>query len=188
MSKKILFLIDVQYDFINGSLAVEGAKETMDNLCEFLKENGPMYDKIILTADWHPITHCSFKENGGMWPKHCVQHSVGAAIYEPLLKTLDEIKSDYVILTKGDNEDHEEYSVFKNEVSCNAIKGICSSLETNDIDFAGIALNYCVKDSILDCKRTLPNINLHLFKEFSPSIGEAEPTLKKLEEFNIHIM
>lgn len=31
-TKKLLLLVDVQYDFINGSLAVEGAPEVMDAL------------------------------------------------------------------------------------------------------------------------------------------------------------
>lgn len=188
MSKKILMLIDCQIDFISGSLAVKDAKETMDGLCDFIIENGKSYDKIILTADWHPTTHCSFQDNGGMWPKHCVQHSVGASIYQPLLEALDKINSDYVVLTKGDNEDREEYSVFKNEKSCKEIKAICETLGTEHMDYVGIALDYCVKDSILDCKRELPNMNIHLFPQFSPCIGDKDATLAKLEESNVDIM
>ena len=91
---KLLLVIDCQYDFINGSLAVKGAGPTMDRLAEFIKENGASYKKIVLTADWHPLTHCSFKDNGGTWPKHCVQYTQGAAIYQPIIDTLDTIKSD----------------------------------------------------------------------------------------------
>ena len=35
--KKLLLLVDVQYDFINGSLAVEGAPEVMDALARFIE-------------------------------------------------------------------------------------------------------------------------------------------------------
>lgn len=188
MNNKILVIVDAQYDFIDGSLAVNGAQETMNNLCDFIKENGLMYDKIVLTADWHPISHCSFKANKGEWPTHCVQHSIGAAIYAPILSELDKLGSDYIVLTKGDNEDREEYSVFKNEESSNKLVKLCEALETKDIDFCGIALDYCVKNSILDAKRTLPHINMHLYKDFSPCIGNVEETLKDLENNGIHII
>lgn len=188
MNNKICFLIDVQNDFISGSLAVNGAQEKMDALCEFIRENGEMYDQIFITADWHPISHLSFKENGGEWPVHCVQHTNGASIYEPLMKAIHEKMLNYTVLTKGDNEDREEYSVFRNESSSKTIKTVCDILKVKDIDFCGIAMDYCVKDSILDAKRELSGINLHLYKDFSPAIGNPEETLLKLEDNGIHII
>ena len=35
--KSLLLLVDVQYDFINGSLAVEGAPSMMDALADYIK-------------------------------------------------------------------------------------------------------------------------------------------------------
>ena len=77
MAKKLLLVIDAQYDFIFGSLAVNGADKMMEDLASYIKDSGKGYESIIATADWHPITHCSFKENGGEWPMHCVAYSNG---------------------------------------------------------------------------------------------------------------
>ena len=182
---KILLLIDCQYDFLdNGKLAVNGATAAMDKLAQFIIENGPAYDKIILTTDWHPFTHCSFKDNGGMWPVHCVQHSKGAAIYEPILEALNKIKADYIVLRKGVNEDHEEYSIFKNGKSCDKLIAICEEqFKVTDVDVAGIALDVCVFDSLKDGLRGLPNVNFHLLKDFSPAITKegAEKVFKYIE-------
>lgn len=169
---KLLLVIDCQYDFINGSLAVKGAGPTMDRLAEFIKENGASYKKIVLTADWHPLTHCSFKDNGGTWPKHCVQHTQGAAIYQPIIDTLDTIKSDYTVLTKGKIEDHEEYSIFKNNISKNIIVNTCNTLEITDIDVVGIAYDYCVACSVKDGMRHFPNVNFHIYKDLCPYIAQ----------------
>lgn len=188
MNKKILMLIDCQFDFISGSLAVNGSEEKMNGLCDFIRENGQMYDQIILTADWHPYTHCSFKENGGEWPSHCVEHTMGASIYQPLINALNDIKSDYLVLTKGDNEEREEYSIFRNEKSKNILEKIVKAFKVEDIDFCGIALDYCVKDSVLDAKRAFPNINMHLYKDFSPCIGDVNETLDNLENNGVHII
>lgn len=171
---KVLLIIDAQYGFLEGgNLPVEGATAKMDELVRFIRENGPAYSKILLTADWHPHIHCSFKDNGGMWPEHCVQFTHDAAIYQPIIDVLNEIKADYKVLTKGIDEDHEEYSVFKNEKSHNHIVSVCNYLEVTDIDVAGIALNYCVKESVKDGLRALPNVNFHVIKDFCPAIPDG---------------
>ena len=182
--------MDPQYDFLEGGkLAVNGATAAMDKLAQFIIENGPAYDKIILTTDWHPFTHCSFKDNGGMWPVHCVQHSKGAAIYEPILEALNKIKTDYIVLRKGVNEDHEEYSIFKNGKSCDKLIAICEKqLNVTDIDVAGIALNYCVKNTVIDAKKELPNINIHVLKDFCPAIGDPHEALVSIEHNDIEII
>ena len=171
---KALLIIDAQYDFLEGGkLGVDGATSAMDKLAQFIVENGSTYDKIILTTDWHPFTHCSFKDNGGMWPPHCIQHSHGAAIYEPILEALNKIKADYVVLKKGVNEDHEEYSIFKNKKSCDRLIAICEEqLKVTDVDVAGEVFEFCIADTVKDGLRSLPHVNFHIIKDFCPILDE----------------
>lgn len=178
---KMLLIIDCQYDFINGSLAVNGAEETMDKLAVYIRENASNYNSIIATADWHPHTHCSFKENGGIWPSHCVQHTKGAAIYQPIIDALNSSKTNYSIVTKGLDEDHEEYSIFKNTDSLTAILGACTAFDITEITVVGIAYDYCVADSVKDGLRALPKINFKVLREFCPHI--ANDTADKFTSF-----
>src|SRR5439155_1642544 len=39
---------------------------------------------VCFTRDWHPPDHCSFRENGGPWPSHCVRKSTGAEFHPDL--------------------------------------------------------------------------------------------------------
>ena len=183
MTSKILLVVDPQYDFLEGGkLAVNGATATMDKLAKFIIENGSTYDKIVLTTDWHPFTHCSFKDNGGMWLAHCIQHSHGAAIYEPILDALNKINADYIVLRKGINEDHEEYSIFKNDKSCDKLISICEKqLEVTDVDVTGVAYDYCIADSVKDGLRALPNVKFHVIKDLCPAI--AQDTADKFTNF-----
>ena len=50
--KKVLVIVDPQNDFITGSLAVEGAKEKMEKLTEYLSDN--LYNEVMITMDSHP--------------------------------------------------------------------------------------------------------------------------------------
>ena len=86
--KKVLIIVDPQNDFITGTLAVNGAKEKMLKLTEYIAMNSMNYDNIMVTLDSHPEDHCSFKENGGIWPKHCVMYNNGWAMPEYLQSVL----------------------------------------------------------------------------------------------------
>lgn len=171
-TNRILVIIDAQFDFINGSLGVEGAEEKMNRLSEFIKTNNKDYDLIVLTADFHPITHCSFEKNGGIWPIHCLQHSKGAAIFTPILTAIENSDADFQILTKGIDEDHEEYSVLKNAESKKKLTAIINAHDIQYADFAGIADVYCVKDSISDFHREFPNVKVGVYPEFVGNMDE----------------
>ena len=186
---KLLLVIDAQYDFLeNGKLGVYGATELMDKSINYIEAHGKDYAICIATVDWHPITHCSFKENGGMWPSHCIQYSHGAAIYEPILMALNDRTNNFEILTKGIDEDHEEYSIFKNKKSAEKLKKIVEIYGIDEIDVMGIALDVCVSSTIKDGKRIFPNVKWGLLKDYSPSINSPEDTLKQLDEYNVKII
>ena len=117
MEAKLLLIVDPQIDFISGSLVVPGAVKAMDGLSKYVEENSKNYDLIFITADWHPITHCSFKENGGEWPMHCVSNTLGAALYDSIMQQIFENKVTYKVYTKGMNSNtqmqiHKFYSLF----------------------------------------------------------------------------
>lgn len=145
--KKILLAIDCQMDFLEGgSLGVNGATSKMDALVEHI--NNSEYDMVVFTADWHPSNHISFVENGGIWPKHCVQHTHGASIYQPLLEITDKKNIPYRVLTKGDITNKEEYSVMDNYHSSMSFLRIAENIE--QIDVCGIANEYCCLNTVKD--------------------------------------
>ena len=95
---RLLLIVDPQIDFISGSLAVNGAAKAMDALADYLYKRNELYQYKIVTNDWHPLNHCSFQRNGGSWPVHCVQYSIGAAIYPKLVEPLFNINSTTKVL------------------------------------------------------------------------------------------
>ena len=189
MGKNVLFVIDGQNDFIEGgSLPVTGGKAAMNNMAGYIRDNYKKYSLIVFTVDWHPQTHCSFESNGGIWPTHCVQHSHGAAIYQPLLDVLDENKIDYIVLTKGLHEDHEEYSIFKNTISKHILEKYNDNEKYDTVDFGGLALDYCVKDSIMGAKKVFTNSKLRLLKDCTAAIGKPEETYEYLINNEVEII
>lgn len=145
--KKLLLIVDAQYDFINGSLAVEGAEEKMNALAEYVKGLKPgEYQQIIMTADFHPYDHCSFSQ----WPVHCVQHSHGASIWQPLFDAVHSLMSDALVFTKGDNSESEEYSILANPRNGKRLLDIISIAGIDEIHICGLCGDFCVGNTIKD--------------------------------------
>jgi nicotinamidase-related amidase len=62
-----LLIVDVQNDFITGSLALsdcpakQNGAEVVPIINDLIEKNE--FNAIIYTQDWHPKDHCSFVEN-----------------------------------------------------------------------------------------------------------------------------
>lgn len=158
--KKILIVVDYQYDFYHpdGALYVPGAEKLYDNILKII----PNFDGVIFTLDDHPINHCSFRENGGIWPLHCVEGTQGASIPLEFVKQA----KNYVFEYKGMLYNAEEYGAF------NIIENLDFTLDLlhtfiEDCEFVicGVAGDYCVyetlKNLIRHCDGT-ENIKLYL--------------------------
>jgi nicotinamidase/pyrazinamidase len=178
---KMYIAIDTKKRFKEGgNLAVAGGKKCGDLQAEHLKENKNEYAVVGATVDWHPHTHCSFNINGGTWNPHCEQFSEDAAIYQPLLDVLHGCPN-FKVFTKGLDEDHEEYSVFKNEKSRDRIIALVNAYDIDEIHVGGIAYDYCVAETVKDGLRVLPNVRFVVHKDFCAAISEE--TAKPFTDF-----
>ncbi|MDD2602239.1 MAG: isochorismatase family protein [Prevotella sp.] len=170
---KMLLIVDPQIDFITGSLPVPGASEAMDKLSKYVIEHNDDYTVRIVTSDWHPYNHCSFSRKGGPWPSHCVQHSVGAAIWQPLVDALNLSRGGYTLLYKGTRVDKEEYSIMQNADSTTVIIRLINALKIGQIDLCGLAGNVCVLNTAKDLIAIFGSEKLHILTGYTPSLDDG---------------
>lgn len=190
--KNILLIVDPQNDFITGTLPVEGAEERMKNLADYIEKKGHVYDCICITLDSHPEDHCSFKENGGIWPKHCVSFTEGWELPGYLN---DAINHTYgcgiAAYHKGDLVDKEEYSIFDNEedgfVLANQLRDLVKEGEIY-VDICGIAGDYCVLETLKGLRKIVPDECISILFDFTASIDGGEKLLTYARENQINII
>jgi nicotinamidase-related amidase len=171
MSRKsitALLVIDMQYDFVHGSLAVPDATSIIDNINSLLAL--PFKIKIA-TKDFHPADHVSFAavhdkppfsritvyppgDNQDdraleqvLWPVHCVASTPGAEF----VKGLHHEAFDAVV-HKGTHRDLETYSGFRDpwHLATTELPSLLEAQEVTDIVIVGLAGDYCVKCTALD--------------------------------------
>ena len=185
MVTKILLIVDPQNDFITGSLAVKGAKEKMMKLSDNTLFNG--YDYICITLDSHPKDHCSFKENGGSWPRHCVLYTNGwnTPEYFDIATGNNEIRYYH----KGTESDKEEYSIFDNAKDGQVLVNQISELIDKggvSVDICGIAGDYCVLETLKGLLQFVSPRYVKVLTQYTASIDGGEKLMNFIKENNLN--
>jgi nicotinamidase-related amidase len=191
--KKTLVIVDLQWDFIGGSLAVDGAEEAVKNIIGKLMTDETI-GEVIFTADWHPSNHCSFKENGGQWPSHCVQYTIGAGIDTSVIETCHKRQIPYQVFLKGMDYDNEEYGAFINILD-HVTDGVFTGSNfygTSKADFGyskvevcGIAGDYCVLQTLRNLMKSHKITDLSVFTDGIVSIDGGDTLETFIKDNNI---
>ncbi|MBR4146562.1 MAG: isochorismatase family protein [Bacteroidales bacterium] len=187
---RMLIIVDPQVDFTTGSLATAKGPEAMDRLAKAI-ENDVLdkYNWVIVTQDAHPRNHCSFVENGGVFPPHCVEGTEGMEVYPALQKALDakmdKLSGGVHYMTKGDLADKEEFSIFQNEHSGEKLTKTITEFEKFDgIDICGIATDYCVYETVKDLTAIYPAKQIRIVTNCIAAVDDNDTKLADLMKEN----
>jgi nicotinamidase/pyrazinamidase len=195
-----LLIIDIQNDFITGSLAIDHSYSIISKINQIKTH----FDIVILSQDSHPKNHISFASNNNtnimsskqltyndikynqiMWPDHCVKNSIGEKFHNEL-----EISNKDIVVKKGENYLIDSYSVFFDNLKLNQtnLDNILKKHNVKNLYLCGLAFDYCVKFTAIDAKELGYNVNI--IKDLTESVNPEEDTnnVNKLEELNINML
>lgn len=144
-SKSALLVTDIQNDFCpGGSLGVPGGDAIIPLVNEYVRFFHRQGVHVIASRDWHPPGHCSFKEQGGPWPVHCVQGSWGGQFHPNLV-----LSPGTIIISKATDPKREAYSAFEGT----PLEERLRELGADMLFVTGIATDYCVRNTVLDARK-----------------------------------
>ena len=83
--KKALVVIDMQNDFIDGSLGTPEAQAIVLNVSERVKAAVQDGEKLIFTQDTHPKNYLQTAEGKKLPVEHCIKPSHGWALTSSLI-------------------------------------------------------------------------------------------------------
>lgn len=157
-----LVVVDMLYDFIDGSMACKNAEAAVGESLSLIKKKigeEPAEGSedvirgsfpILFVCDSHPANHSSFTKQGGPWPPHCVAGTRGAEIHDSLKPYIE----DELVFRKGENPLQEQYSGFEGINSAGQTLGeVLEMLGIKNVFVCGIATEYCVRQTCEDLKK-----------------------------------
>lgn len=149
----VLVLVDIQNDFVSGTLAIPGAAD----IIPVVNRLAARFPHVIVTQDWHPPGHISFASaHPGrkhrdtittaygpqtVFHDHCVQGTPGAELAPGLAVTAAEL-----IIRKGWRRDMDSYSAFveNDRTTTTGLGGYLRARGIERVFCAGLALYGCV--------------------------------------------
>ncbi|MCR4955554.1 MAG: cysteine hydrolase [Lachnospiraceae bacterium] len=132
---KTLIVVDMQKDFIDGSLGTKEAVAIVPNVVKKIKEYRENKDQIIFTRDTHQKNYLETQEGKNLPVEHCIEGTAGWQIASEI-----EVQPEDMVINKvtfGHVWDKED------------IKG-------SEIELVGLCTDICVISNALGIKAVLP--------------------------------
>ena len=142
--KKLLIIVDYQYDFVSGTLGFEGAEKLIPIIKEkienYLKEN----QHIIYTLDTHNVDYLTSTMEGKKLPvEHCLRTTKG-------WKVVDEV--DYL---------DRAIKVFEKPTFPSLeLANYLKDKDYEEVELCGLVSNICVLSNAVMVKASLPNAKI----------------------------
>lgn len=142
--RKILVVVDMQNDFITGSLGTKEAENIVENVLNRIKEYPP--DCIYATRDTHETDYLNTMEGTFLPVEHCIHGTTGWQIQENIEKAIPQA----VFIDKPTFGSKELVTVLEQENAREAI----------EIELIGLCTDICVVTNALLLKTALPETRI----------------------------
>lgn len=169
--KKLLIVVDVQNDFVDGALGTPEAQAIIPNVVNKIKN----WDgDIFCTQDTHREDYLSTREGKNLPVEHCIDGTDGHKINEEVMKAL--IHNDFVKLKKF-------------TFGCTALPELIRPLGYDYIELVGLCTDICVVSNVMLLKAHFPEIDIAVDASccagVTPDSHNAALTTMKMCQINI---
>lgn len=190
-SKDVFIVIDVQVDFVSGSMAIPDAQKIITPI----NEAAEIFEHVVVVTDWHPADHVSFSANHpgtkhmdrvqvaygeqGVFNAHCVQGTQGAELDPGLKLTKAELT-----FRKGYKSGVDSFGAFyENDGTATGLGAYLKARGFERVFCAGLARYGCVMQSALGAAKD--GFTTFIVSDASAGDRDVEANNAKLAEAGI---
>lgn len=160
--EKILIIVDMQNDFISGSLGTPEAEKIVNKAVEIIQAHeGP----ILLTLDTHGMDYLQTAEGRALPVPHCVKGTHGHSLH-PQIAALKKIEGAKMF----------EKTTFGSTALAAYLKEYAATHPVEEIAFLGICTDICVVSNALLVKAALPEIAIVVHSSACAGVTPAKHT------------
>lgn len=155
-----LVVIDMQNDFISGSLKGRDTEKLLDKVVEKVEE---FKGEIIYTLDTHYEDYLKTKEGENLPLEHCIKGTWGHEIADELKETKN-----------FDRAKKFEKNTFASIELGEYLKSLDEKEGIDSIYFLGLVTDICVVSNALLVKGFLPEKNIYIYKDLTEGLTEEK--------------
>lgn len=156
----LLVVIDMQNDFISGSLKGRDTEKLLDKVVEKVEE---FKGEIIYTLDTHYEDYLKTKEGENLPIEHCIKGTWGHEIADALKET-----------KSFDRSKKFEKNTFASIELGEYLKSLDEKEGIDNIYFLGLVTDICVVSNALLVKGFLPEKNIYIYKDLTEGLTEEK--------------
>lgn len=142
----VLIVIDMQKDFIDGSLGTKEAISIVPGVKNKIEVYQNANKKIIFTRDTHDVDYLSSFEGQHLPVEHCIKGSLGWQIYESIWQSV--------------RNDADITIIDKPTFGYTKWRDILDPLKTTSMEICGLCTDICVISNILILRALYPNMDM----------------------------
>lgn len=154
---KVLCVIDMQKDFIDGALGTVEAQKIVEPLAKFIEENRDEY-YIVATRDTHGENYMETNEGRHLPVPHCIKGTEGWQINPLIAKAI------------GNAPIYDKPNF---GISAEEWKKTLYPTEVTEIVLAGLCTDICVVSNALALKTAYPEIPVKVMKDLCAGVSPA---------------
>lgn len=156
---RLLIVVDMQKDFIDGALGFEGADRIIPGIAEKISEYEKSGDEIVYTLDTHHEDYMETQEGKNLPVPHCIEGTDGYLVCDGLRPLLEGKK------------------VFKKPTFGSLELGnYINGRDYTEIEVCGLVSNICVVSNAVIAKAAATEaeiiVDRKLTASFDPKLGE----------------
>ena len=157
----VLVIIDMQKDFVDGSLGTKEAVAIVDNVVEQIRSK--RFDSMIVTYDTHGNNYMDTQEGHNLPVVHCVKETEGWMLDRKVQEALDQNRDiPCAVVTKV---------TFGGEKVIEALEGIKKYVgEPTSFTFVGLCTDICVISNALLIKAYYPEVPMYVVENATAGV------------------
>ena len=148
---KVLVIVDMQNDFVTGTLGTKEAQAIVPNVIEKVKHAEENGDTVVFTQDTHESNYMNTKEGRALPVKHCIEGTDGWTIVPEL--------SDFPKNTRIFQKNTFGSKNLANFLSDKYIEAV-SIDDKLKVEFVGLCTGICVISNVLLTKAFIPEAEI----------------------------
>ena len=171
--KKVLVIVDMQNDFVDGALGTPEAQAIVPKVADYIRTHADKDTVLVFTKDTHEVNYMDTQEGKHLPVAHCIKNTYGwelaPAIQEAIYDTRDKYfdfdsyfpyVADHIVCKPTFGSMDLQNLLFVIDDMTGTQSG-----EIAEITLCGLCTGICVLSNAILCKATLPEVPVKVIED-----------------------